>query len=976
MSIYYSFITYKKYKYRQESSNYSRLVIKIDKFLSTIEEERLESAIYLGKRGKRDISILRKTQKNVDRERAKLIEIIESNNDFNYLSDRLNSIDETLKTIRNRVFSISLDYQSIFFDEYRNKITLPLIEDMKSIASKVKLVENYTKKFVELANLKENINTESAFISFIISSSMKMSPKELIIWNSLISQEQIPSFDNIKNINIVSQINLSFDRDNFENSIVESRVSIFNSCKTAKYKVSTTEFINISSKKIKQVKSIQAILSKYIEDKSSEFISSIYTKFILYIIVLIISLVMFIVVAFIFYNINKDKKVLEDTLKDIAFDLTKDDKDELKVIVESRDTNEIYKFLAKVIKDSAQAKDLFLANMSHEIRTPLNGIVGFTQLLRDTKLTKEQKEFMTIIENSSEHLLSIVNDILDLSKINAGKVEFENIPFNVIERIESAIESYSAKAGQKNITLNIYTDPEIRHMILGDPTKISQIIINLISNAIKFTDINGTITISVKQLSQNDKKVSLRFAVKDSGIGMTKEQQEKIFDAFSQADSSTSRKFGGTGLGLAISSNLVKLMGGKMKINSKVDEGSEFFFKLDFKKLNKVQDLAKIDYSMLKTALVSNKAIYSSYYHLQEYIEFTKASFVQYSFDEILIHKDSVDTLIFDYNEVKAEGYLNKLLNLDKKIVLLIEIELKSNIKSIEDRLDAIIYRPITFTKTLNALEILIKTDDDEAEDVKQNTQQVFNNVEVLVAEDNTINQKLIMHILTTLGLKVTLANNGQEALDYRKNGNYKLIFMDIQMPVMGGIDSAKAIIEFEKENKLKHIPIIALTANALSGDREKYMKVGMSDYLSKPLDVDKLKKVINTFLLKQKIKPEERKKEDKPKDNSQNKNILLYKENKLLAKIYSSTMSKLGYVVDFVEDENEFLYKIKNIEHKFVMFDDIFFEDREDMIINLILKQGSTPTVFTSNNNSKYDCDKLPERLNINELKNILDTE
>ena len=975
MSIYYSFSTYKEYKDRQESSNYSRLVIKIDKFLSSIEKERLESAIYLGKRGKRDISILRKTQQIVDLEREKLMKVVKSNSDFNYLADRLNSIDDTLKAIRNRVFSITLDYQSIFFDDYRSKITIPLIEDMKSLASKVELLEHYTKKYVELSILKENINIESSFISFVVGSSMKMSSKELIIWNDIIGQEHIPSFDNINNINIVSQIDLSFDRDSFNNSIVPSRVSIFNSSQVAKYKVSTKEFVTISSKKLKQVQSIQVILDKYIEDKSSKYISSVYTKFILYIIALIIFLVMFLVIAFILYNINKDKKVLDNTLKDIAFDLTRDNKDELKAIVESRDTNEIYKFLAKVIKESAQAKDLFLANMSHEIRTPLNGIVGFTQLLRDTKLTKEQMEFMTIIENSSEHLLSIVNDILDLSKINAGKVEFENIPFNVIERIESAIESYSAKAAQKNINLNIYTDPEIRNMILGDPTKISQIIINLISNAIKFTDTNGTITISVKQLSQNDKKISLRFAVKDSGIGMTKEQQEKIFDAFSQADSSTSRKFGGTGLGLAISSNLVTLMGGKMKINSKVDEGSEFFFKLDFKKLNKIQDLSKINYSILKTALVSNKAIYSSYYHLQEYIEFSKASFVQYSFDEILIHKDSVDTLIFDYNEVKAEGYLNKLLNLDKKIVLLVDIELKANIKSIEDRLDAIIYRPITFTKTLSALETLTKSDDDDLVNENQESQKVFNNVEVLVAEDNVINQKLITHILATLGLKVTLANNGQEALDYRKSNNYKLIFMDIQMPVMGGIDASKAIIEFEKEKKLKHIPIIALTANALSGDREKYINAGMNDYLSKPLDVDKLKKVINSFLLKQKIKPEDKQEEEK-KDNSDNKNILLYKDNRLLAKIYSSTISKLDYIVDSVSDEEEFLYKIKNRDYGFVFFDENFFEDREEMIVKLIIKQGATPAVFTSNSSSKYDCYKLSEQLNVDELEQVLNRE
>ena len=247
-------------------------------------------------------------------------------------------------------------------------------------------------------------------------------------------------------------------------------------------------------------------------------------------------------------------------------------------------TKEAYRFLETLIDTAKQdkltalqaneAKSLFLANMSHEIRTPLNGIVGFTEILKSTDLTSEQEEFISIIDKSSESLLSIINNILDLSKIESNKIEIENIVFDTEAEFESAIETYSVSAAEKNIDLNFYMDPQIAKKLKGDPTKIKEVLINLLSNAIKFTGFGGKIDLKITPAEGN----LIHFSVEDNGIGMSKDQQSRIFDAFSQADVSVTRKFGGTGLGLTISRRFVELMGGQLHLESTKDEGTVFYF--------------------------------------------------------------------------------------------------------------------------------------------------------------------------------------------------------------------------------------------------------------------------------------------------------------------------------------------------------------------------------------------------------------
>ena len=383
---------------------------------------------------------------------------------------------------------------------------------------------------------------------------------------------------------------------------------------------------------------------------------------------------------------------------------------------------------AETLEHENKTTEMFLASMSHEIRTPLNGIIGLTEVLDDTPLSQEQKEFVSMIRESSNNLRVIVNDVLDVSKMNAGKMELESISFDLFTKIEASVGIFRPKIAEKEISLTLFTDPMIPRQVIGDPTRLSQVIINLVSNALKFTDKGGKIDVLAEYIDRKNDEVSFKISVSDSGIGLSQEQQEKIFEAYSQATASTTRKSGGTGLGLTISSKIVKSMGTELKVESEEGKGATFFFVITM----------KID---------------------------AKPS--------VAVQKKEV--------------------------------------------------------------EVVEKT-------------QSFDDIHVLVAEDNPINQKLIKIVLENFGLNVTLTANGQEAYEARVNGTYEMIFMDIQMPVMGGVESTHLILEYEKEHGAEHIPIIALTANALPGDREKYMSEGMDGYATKPLDIKVLEKLITQY--------------------------------------------------------------------------------------------------------------------------------
>jgi len=524
-------------------------------------------------------------------------------------------------------------------------------------------------------------------------------------------------------------------------------------------------------------------------------------------------------------------------------------------------TKEAYKFLEELVETAKddklialqanEAKSLFLANMSHEIRTPLNGIVGFTEILRSTDLTEEQDEFLSIIDKSSENLLSIINNILDLSKIESNKIEIENIVFDAAEEFESAVETYAVAATEKNIDLNYFMDPLISAKLKGDPTKIKEIVINLLSNAVKFTSYGGEINLIIKKVEGEDGTSRIKFSVQDNGIGMTKDQQSRIFDAFSQADVSVTRKYGGTGLGLTISSQFVELMGGNLELESAKDHGTTFYFSLPLEEVISTE----VNYAHAFTDLTIGKYAQDIPTKLDSYLE----DYFKY-FGPSVKHFESIgDLKELDANNVcknywididKArQNILDAIHHMDKsKLVVMANVTSRNKIEELGIDQSNVVYKPVTLSKLK---EVLSNTANITPQLIEEtvSAQQTRFDAHILVTEDNIINQKLIKRILEEHGITVDLANNGLESFEKRRSGNYDLLFMDIQMPVMDGIEATHEILDYEEDEELAHVPIVALTANALKGDRERFLNEGMDEYITKPIETTELLYVLNKFL-------------------------------------------------------------------------------------------------------------------------------
>jgi len=528
---------------------------------------------------------------------------------------------------------------------------------------------------------------------------------------------------------------------------------------------------------------------------------------------------------------------------------------------------EAYRFIellidnAKMDKKEAleanESKSLFLANMSHEIRTPLNGIVGFTELLKSTGLNNEQEEFTNIIEKSSENLLSIINNILDLSKIESNKTELDIIIFDPIVEFENAVETYGVRASEKNIKFNFYLDPNINRKLLGDSVKIKEIIINLLSNAIKFTDFGGKIDIEINKISTIDNQTEIAFSIEDNGVGMTKEQQLNVFAAFTQADVSITRKYGGTGLGLTISTKFLELMGSELKLESQKEKGTKFYFSIQFEEVLENTELAdvmpflehkicKYNYnSPVQQDLYLNR--YFEHYDIK-YKHFATPAELKQCNDDNTLDSIWIDVDDSDDKLLKSIHRLNS-----KKVVLLSSFDNRNRLESLNINVAKILYKPITPSKIVQGLNSAQTLEENPKKVKKISTSSPFDNIQfegtILVAEDNFINQKLIKQVLLRYGVKVELANNGLEAFEKRKSEQYDLIFMDIQMPVMDGVEATHEIINYEIEEELIHIPIVALTANALNGDREKFISEGLDEYIPKPIESNELLFILRKFL-------------------------------------------------------------------------------------------------------------------------------
>ena len=516
------------------------------------------------------------------------------------------------------------------------------------------------------------------------------------------------------------------------------------------------------------------------------------------------------------------------------------------ILRKNKDLEEITKKSIESEQEALKAnetKSQFLANMSHEIRTPLNAIIGFSDILSESNLDNSEKEKATIISKSATALLNIINDILDISKIESGKFEISENEFNLNNLLEQLVQLYSVNTKQKDIRFLYTLDPNIPHFLISDETKIKQVLSNILSNAIKFTPQNASVSFKVNLKKIENNIATITFLVKDEGIGIAIDDQKKVFNPFSQADGTISRKFGGTGLGLSISSSIIKMLGSEIKLISKEGVGSTFYFDLDLK----IQDIDVIDHRKLKYDFAICGVI-SDNENIRDHLISTVKYFGRiYQAEEDIENCKKVD-LIFCFGDPEFTEKLTKRKKFFNCPVVFVGNKTKiQNHPELIALMDYYLDVPIYGSKIFNIMAQVKSIEESHTLIDQVKSKNKFTG-KVLVAEDNTNNQLLIRIILEKFGLNVQIVENGKLALEKVKEEIFDLIFLDINMPVMDGIEAIKHIRLYEDMIN-KHTPVVSLTANSIKGDREKYLEKGMDNYLSKPINNDELLKILNTYL-------------------------------------------------------------------------------------------------------------------------------
>lgn len=1082
----------------------------LSKVMSELSKERGLTAAFLGSGGTiGGGQILDNQRKKTDEEIKKFNNLVsyQEKGIFNKLfgSDEdlgakyvpVNALLAQVASIRQAIDTKEKGFND-FFDAYYDKLDQEFMKSQGSIGFNLP-TSDITMSVNSLLVSRNSMIYTGAERDYAIEhlvSSTPMNAVKIQRWKTFDSKGNLPDYTVLHDSNAKTKILELVNSINTNNVLNEaSKLSVLfqQEAPEGQYSISFIEWFTVMTQKYDIMGSSAQILSDEINQIVSSFQSLKLKELYIAATAWVLSLILLVISLIVVKQFRKNIAELNSVLGKIG-ELSGQDQ---RLNVETnegiaraysliQDALDLISYQKEEAEDANKAKSIFLANMSHEIRTPLNGVIGFTELLRNTELDEEQSDYVDTIEKSSENLLTIINNILDVSKIESNKVELEDILFNPIQDFESAVEIYSAKAAEKHIDIFLYIDPTLVHHLYGDITKIKEVLINLMSNAVKFTPEKGKIVVEILRVANNvDGEAVVTFSVEDTGIGISKEKLENVFNAFSQADSTITRKYGGTGLGLTISSKYVAMMGGRLEVKSDEGKGTRFFFTLTFKETKKSDANAMYDsFKYLNFALLTDEDdnIYNniiknyvehlggkiSLFHdvnqlklglstntfntmitrfknyklldrnmnvpmvltlkpkelqsitidnpniitLSEPVNITKllktaekisklpsiASMVpsrdplasqaaersirelvesrkraaaepviesapatiampeasmhidtpvqesQYIVDpveeitikaysdepsvaveddfiapidiieeptiapvEVNLVEDTIAPIAVEEvaeplfsDKVDEDNYVisieeeilpvvdtpaseeilpivvDEVVSVDSTPVMSVEsefveeeVEVVKNVtrtKIIEETVmvDEEVEVPTTIYEEVQQTETIMVEEEYEEEvevpvaggasasGVADPNVPLINrtyNAKILVAEDNEINQKLMRHTLNSFKMDITMVENGELALQERKNNNYDLIFMDISMPVMDGVEATKQIKQYELENKLNHIPIVAVTANALKGDREKFMGAGLDEYCTKPIKKDILAGMLDMFV-------------------------------------------------------------------------------------------------------------------------------
>lgn len=1075
---YYLYVSYRNYEGAETLNSSVAALSNITELVEKIENERGLSAIYAASKGRFNVQELLKSQREqtnkkiqdfnnlVSNYKSEMGTILNGNPDVPKELTEMASLLNQINSVRSQIDGLNVDFNDVFAN-YFSKID-QLYLDYAGKIRNYSTTQDVSRIALNLISTYEVMQASSYQRDYIISilGSGKVDYETLANWTEINNKSAFITYTSLPDSNAKAEIKeLLATPETHEalSSVNYLNTQLQQEATTGEFSIGIMEWFSATSNKIEIAKNIAEKLSSELISQTDAYKSYLQTRLFAAIGLFALAL-LFLFIAFRFVNkFQKNISELDNVLNSISHLSNQDIKVDLRtsegmtraysIIQDAIDVIATQKSIAE---EANKAKSVFLANMSHEIRTPLNGVIGFTELLRNTELDHEQQDYVETIEKSSENLLTIINNILDVSKIESNKVELEDILFDPINDFEGAIEVYAAKASEKSINLLTYIDPSLVNLLYGDITKIKEVLINLMSNAVKFTPANGNIVVDIRRLPSNsDKETNVRFSVKDSGVGIQKDKLEKIFSAFSQADSTVTRQYGGTGLGLTISSNYVAMMGGMLQVASEVGKGSEFFFTLSFKetaktdsehmydivrdtryailtdepkdvhntiiknyvthmgatvkivesdrKINKKYfDILLIrleDYPLLNRELDIPIVVFANLKELQnanlnkdntytmsEPVNITKLikttqrikdkaevqpgkqtqaaseplddkvsqameedslremlkaksqqpvvrqTIIQepvvekptqvyrevtpqekpasneslmfsldeeLSFDEIIDNDDDViESVSVTTQEKEIESVNLSTISLDEPIIFDEPVVEQNSIEGLdvsdsiiidepiisETISEPVISEPITKpiisepVKTTQIIEETVLVDEwvdvevtewveveeKVTEYVEQEVEEIVEvpvratedvggipqySADVLVAEDNEINQKLMRHTLGLFGLSITIVGNGQLALEKRKEEVFDIIFMDIAMPVMDGVEATRQIKAYETENGLDHIPIVAVTANALKGDRERFMSQGLDEYCTKPIKKEALSAMLDMFI-------------------------------------------------------------------------------------------------------------------------------
>lgn len=800
ISAYFLYTSYNKYKESQELVCFINLSDKLSNLVINLANEEVKTDIY----NHYKIPLLRKqmliARKNSDYMINRL-----PNNAF------INSIKPELKKLRSsnslqaykQIISKILDYQkSQIMNSYNKELKTEL--NLLLILNKA---------------INKNI-IENGTISYYILTDKPIPHKKLkwletnIMYNDSSLNLDILNFDPYKGINKLRyNVNLNDLVEN-RNNILYSNLNYYDTDEFDGYTIDILDWNEALTTHISILNKIKNNLKNYIIKKANEEKDYNFQILIISLILFIFSILLQIGSYFIEKGIEKSNRTLSELLTSLAafigidkhIDIaTAEGQDNAYHIIQS--SLEKLKEEKEMADKENKAKSTFLANMSHEIRTPMNGVLGFIELLKLSKLDKTQLEYINTIEMSAKNLLILINQILDISKIESDKMELFIEEFDTCKEIRNTVNIFSVRATQQNLDYAIFIDPKLPKVIKADVLKVKEILTNLINNAIKFTEKGGvSVYIILKRIKDN--KAKIYFEVSDTGIGLTPAQIKKIFEPFTQADSSTTKKYGGTGLGMTIVSKYIEMMGGEIQVESQYKKGSKFYFDLEFEVVDEnscISDKLNANIDLLVDDSMSSKSLL---FYLDKFG-------VRYR-------------LINNLDEVE-----NEILFISKKDFKVDENQLKNIkywiFKNVDYNVDehTINYPlfPIILFKTLQ--HIISKHTSYNA--------SPFKNKRALIVEDNQINQNLMRIILRDLEIKTDIASNGLEALELFDKNRYDFIFMDLSMPEMDGYEATKRIREIEKDKNLSHTPIIALTSNVLEEDRKKFFEVGGDEFLAKP---------------------------------------------------------------------------------------------------------------------------------------------